>query len=196
MELVTVRAIISIPDKEIVPPPDLFLHQSVLHGQAHVARVLVHALRLIEATDFIDETARLWAAVYLHDIARMHDGRSSSHGKDAWLRLATLPQVEALFCRGGIKEEDYPAIKFAVTVHCSGEPLQSDPYYRLAALLKDADGLDRVRLGDLNPDMLRYDQSRSMVGFAQRLFDGTNRELKPGPDYFGRLWPEVMRLLG
>jgi hypothetical protein len=196
MDLATIRAIISIPDKDIVPAPDLFLHRSVLHGQAHVARVLVHALRLIEATGFIDETARLWAAVYLHDLARMHDGRSRSHGKDAWLRLGTLPQVEALFGRGGVREEDYPAIQFAVTTHSAGEPLESDPHCRLAALLKDADGLDRVRLGDLDPGMLRCEPARSMVGFAQGLYDATNGDLEPGPDYFGRLWPEVMRLLG
>lgn len=30
--------------------PELFLHRSTLHGQAHVGRVMVHALRLIEAT--------------------------------------------------------------------------------------------------------------------------------------------------
>lgn len=195
MDLDAVRAIISAPNEEMVPPPGLFLHPSTLHGQAHVARVLIHALRLIEATGFVEETPRLWAAVYLNDIARKHDGRCSVHGKNAWLLLAALPAVQALFRLGGVRDEDYPAIEYAVTIHSSGEPLPPDPYYRLGTLLKDADGLDRVRLGDLNPKMLRHNQARSMVGFAQRLFDETNWKLKTDPDYYGRLWPEVTRLL-
>jgi len=106
-----------------------------------------------------------------------------------------LPKVDALFHLGGVLNEDYPAIEYAVTIHSSGEPSPSDPYYGLGTLLKDADGLDRVRLGDLNPNMLRHDQARSMVGFAQRLFDETNWEINIGPNYFGQLWREVIQLL-
>jgi len=93
-----------------------------------------------------------------------------------------------------MRAEDYPAIAFAVTVHCDGEPVPADPHYRLAALLKDADGLDRVRLGDLDPRRLRHDQARSMVPFAQALFEATDGVLVPGRGYFSRLWPEAMRL--
>jgi hypothetical protein len=65
----------------------------------------------------------------------------------------------------------------------------------LTALLKDADGLDRVRLGDLDPRYLRHEQARSMVGFAERLYAHTEGSLRPSPDYFARLWPAVLRLL-
>jgi hypothetical protein len=34
-----------------------------------------------------------------------------------------------------------------------------------------------------------------MVAFAHRLHDETNDAIKPGPDYFARLWPEVRRML-
>jgi hypothetical protein len=179
----------------MVPPQELFLHRSYLHGQAHVARVLVHALRLIEATNAADEAPRLWAAVYLHDIARLHDGGCKRHGADAWARLTSLPDTQALLDRGGVRPEDHPAIEAAVTRHCKGEPSPGEPHYRLMALLKDADGLDRVRLGDLRPEWLRHDEARTMVGFAQRLFSETYRQVETGPNYFGRLWPEVQRLL-
>jgi len=191
MSLDRVRNLVPLSDNEMVPPPELFLHRSYLRGQAHVARVLVHALRLIEAVGAEEETSRLWAAVYLHDIARRHDGGCRRHGADAWARLASLPDVRALFTRGGVRPEDHPAIEAAVTRHCDGEPSRGEPHYRLMALLKDADGLDRVRLGDLKPQWLRHDAARTMVAFAQRLYDETNDALKPGPDYFGRLWPEV-----
>jgi hypothetical protein len=195
MNLDDVRALIPLPDVDMVPPPELFLHRSYLHGQAHVARVLVHALRLIEATGAEVEAVRLWAAVYLHDVARRHDGACRRHGADAWARLASLPETRALLARGGVRPEDHPAIEAAVTRHCNGEPSPGEPHYRLMALLKDADGLDRVRLGDLRPEWLRHDQARTMVDFAQRLFHETYRQLEIGPDYFGRLWPEVQRLL-
>ena len=194
MTLEAVRAIVPLPDEDMVPPPELFLHHSYVHGQAHVARVLVHALRLVAATGAVRETTRLWAAVYLHDIARRHDGGCKRHGADAWARVAELPDVRALFLRGGVRAEDDPAIRAAVTRHCDGEPRRGEPHYRLMALLKDADGLDRVRLGDLEPEWLRHDEARTMVAFAQRLHDETNYAIKPGPNYFARLWPHALRL--
>ncbi len=195
MSLEDVRALATVPDKELVPPPELFWHKSLLHGQAHVARVLVHAFRLVEATGFIREMPRLWAAVYLHDIARRHDGRSARHGADAWARLADLPDVRALFARGGVRDEDYPAIQAAVTCHSAGEPEPTDSFWQLTALLKDADGLDRVRLGDLDPARLRHPEAREMVRFAERLYRETDGRIPPSRDYFARLWPKVVRIL-
>jgi len=74
MSLERIRGLIPVSDADLVPSPRLYLHKSYLHGQDHVARVMVHALRLVDATDAGEEAARLWAAVYLHDIARRHDG--------------------------------------------------------------------------------------------------------------------------
>jgi hypothetical protein len=81
---------IALPLARLVPPPELFAHPSTLHGQAYVARVMVHAFRLIAATGWSDEAPRLWSAVYLHDIARTHDGRCHRHGGDAMTRFADL----------------------------------------------------------------------------------------------------------
>jgi len=87
MDLAAIRKLVTVPDGERVPLPSLFLHRSHLHGQAHVARVVVHGLRLVQATDCPEEAPRLWAAAYLHDIARRHDGGCRRHGRDAWERL-------------------------------------------------------------------------------------------------------------
>lgn len=196
LSLSAVRALIPVSDEDLLPPPSLFLHHSELHGQVHVGRVMVHALRLVAAAGLVDEAPRLWAAVYLHDIARTHDGRSPSHGADAWARLATLPAVQALLALGGVRDTDGPAIEYAVTVHSCGEPNPSDPHYRLGALLKDADALDRVRLNDLKVRMLRHGQARAMVPFAQRLYDETDRALRPGPSCFAQIWAGAMRIIG
>ena len=66
---------------------------------------------------------------------------------------------------------------------------------RLTAIIKDADGLDRVRLGDLNPRHLRFPVYRALVPFAEALYKETNAALNPGPDYFATMWPVAQRLL-
>ena len=146
------------------------LHASTLHGQAHVSRVMIHAFRLIAAAGWIEEAPRLWASVYLHDLARTHDGLCYRHGGDAMKKFETLPHLRTFFARGGVREEDYAAIRTAVTHHSLPKELAREhPHWRLTSLLKDADGLDRVRLGDLDPRYLRNLQAHAMITFAQTL---------------------------
>ena len=185
---------IALPVASLVPPPELFAHPSTLHGQAHVARVMVHAFRLLAATGWTEETPRLWAAVYLHDIARTHDGVCCRHGGDAMIKFEALPAVRDLFARGGVTTGDYAQIRTAVVHHCMPRELdRTHPHWRLTSLLKDADGLDRVRLGDLDSRYLRNPHAREMVAFAQALFLETNGLVLAGNHHFAELWPEAAR---
>lgn len=195
MTLEQVRALVSVPDEEMLPPPDLFLHASVIHGPTHVGRVMIHALRLIEATGLAEETPRLWAAVYLHDIARAGDGWEPGHGPRAAQRLASLPKLLELFQRGGVADSDYPAIREAVTRHSRGEAIAGEEHVRLIELLKDADALDRVRIEDLDPRYLRTPAARTMVDFAERLYRETRRHTPQPRDHFAWIWAEARRLI-
>ena len=187
---------IALPWEELVPVPALFSHESTLHGQAHVGRVLVHAFRLIEATGWAEEAPRLWAAVYLHDLARTHDGVCHRHGADAMNRFDTMPAWRVLFSRGGVSDADYPAIRTAVIHHSVPREIDpAHPHWRLTSLLKDADGLDRVRLGDLDPRYLRHPTSRGMIGFAEALFLKTNGKIGTGRGHFASLRQEAIHLL-
>lgn len=187
---------IALPLAELVPAPGLFTHASTLHGQSHVARVMVHAFRLIAATGWSEEAPRLWAAVYLRDLARTHDGVCRRHGGDAMKKFATLPQVRELFERGGVHQDDYPMMGTAVVHHCLPQELdRSHAHWRLTSLLKDADGLDRVRLGDLDPRYLRNPEAKDMVGFAQALYETTDGIVPNGIDHFAVLWPDATRIL-
>src|SRR5580704_15155767 len=163
---------IALPLDSLVPAVELFAHPSTLHGQAHVSRVMVHAFRLLEATGWSEEAPRLWAAVYLHDIARTHDGRCSRHGADAMKRLETLPQVRELFSQGGVQDSDYGQIHTAVVHHSLPNEL------------------------DLDPRRLRNPQAREMIAFAEALFEETDGIVPVGPAHFTALWPEATRLLG
>ena len=186
---------IPLPLASLVPAPELFTHASRLHGQAHVSRVMVHAFRLLEAPGWSQEAPRLWAAVYLHDIARTHDGVCHRHGGDAMKKLETLPHLRDLIGSGGVQDSDYALIHTAVVHHSLPKELDRDhPHWRLTSLLKDADGLDRVRLGDLDPRYLRNPQAPEMVAFAEALFRETNGFVPVGSAHFEALWPEAMRL--
>lgn len=106
-----------------------------------------------------------------------------------------MPELRELFAAGGVTEDDYEAIKVAVSNHCLPEELPREhPHWRLMALLKDSDGLDRVRLGDLNPAYLRFDVSCELIGFAQALYDSTQCSVETGPAYMSRIWPIAQKL--
>lgn len=187
---------IALPLASLVPTPELFTHASTLHGQAHVARVMVHAFRLLAATGWIEEAPRLWAAVYLHDLARTHDGVCYRHGTDAMQKFETLPALRRLFAEGGVTESDYEQIQTAVVHHCRRDEIdRAHPHWRLTSLLKDADGLDRVRLGDLDPGYLRHPQTLEMITFADVLFSETDGRVPPGSDHFTALWVQATRIL-
>ncbi len=189
------RALHRLEPWELAPTPGLFSHRSTLHGQAHVARVMVHAFRLLEATGLQIEASRLWAAVYLHDLARTHDGRCLRHGADAWVKLQRSPAVGERLRRAGVTDEDLETIETAVTHHCQPDELpRAHPHWRLTSLLKDADGLDRVRLGDLDANCLRHPASATMVNFASCLFEETDGRLPLGPGHFEALWSEALRI--
>ena len=187
---------IALPIGSLVPLPELFTHASTLHGQGHVARVMVHAFRLLAATGWAEEAPRLWAAVYLHDIARTHDGRCYRHGADAMAKFETRPELRSLFTQGGVAGDDYVQIHTAVVHHCRLQELdRAHPHWRLTSLLKDADGLDRVRLGDLDPQYLRNPEAREMVGFAEKLFSETTGKISVGDGHFEAVWSEAAKVL-
>jgi hypothetical protein len=187
---------IALPLDSLIPLPELFTHASTLHGQAHVARVMVHAFRLIAATGWAEEAPRLWAAVYLHDIARTHDGHCYRHGGDAMKKFETLPELHGLFAQGGVADGDYAEIRTAVVQHClPNEMNRAHPHWRLTSLLKDADGLDRVRLGDLDPRYLRNPEAREMVAFAERLFNQTDGRIPAGIGHFDAAWCKAAEIL-
>jgi len=183
----------------LIPTPELFVHPSYIHGQRHVARVMIHAFRLIEATGWTHLATRLWGAVFLHDLSRTHDGRCLRHGADAVERWRTSSMLADALATRGLHFADEPGVQRAVTLHCKPNDLEPDPGepdWPLVALLKDADGLDRVRLGDLNPSYLRLPASAPMVHFAQQLHDDTHWSIPEGPELFDALLDAAGRIAG
>lgn len=111
-----------------------------------------------------------WAAD-LHDIGRIDDGKDSGHGARAadWI----LANLTADHAETGAFNRDIDHIAELCRWH---EPRdQRIPRLSLELMiLKDADALDRARLGDLDPGRLRLASAHRLVAPAARLERATN----------------------
>jgi hypothetical protein len=76
------------------------------------------------------------------------------------------PELVSRLWFSGLDRGSETQIRTAVVHHC--QPLELDrahPHWRLTSLLKDADGLDRVRLGELDQRYLRNPEAVQMSWF-------------------------------
>lgn len=150
------------------------LYQSHVHGLGHIERTMVHGAMCAQAEGLDDvDTALLMDMCSYHDTGRESDWLDNAHGYRSSLKLEQLT---------GRKGEELKIMMAGVEAHSIGDkymedvlkkhaPADMDRARRLAELLKDADGLDRVRIRDLNPRYLRREASRRRAAFAQLLFD-------------------------
>ena len=155
------------------PQPGWFAHDPYgIHGIAHVARVLVWADFITQAV--IDEGRDVdidivrWAAV-LHDVGRLDDDLDPGHGG----RSAAWIEANRGLMGEGLDERQLQALQEVCSRHMQADA--SIPVMTIELIcLKDADGLDRVRLGDLNPMYLRTPHAREAIDRARKLMEWTS----------------------
>ena len=166
---------------------DWFRRFSSLHGVTHTQRVHVHAQRLLEHLAWSEADRELvLRAALLHDIGRFGDGVEPGHG------ASSVERAEAQGLLAHLGAEDAAVVRFAMLRHSlrDGEApglaaelaASDDPACRLAEperalrvlwLLKDADALDRIRLGFgecADPRQLRYEATVKLIPFAAALY--------------------------
>ena len=158
--------------------PGWFERPSSIHGISHVRRVLIHAQAIASARDIDpDWFESLVLAAAWHDIGRKHDGREPEHGPNSVAKAKALglghgvdPLVltRTFFAMEWHSVSDYHALDHAATVDPKARP-EIGTMLRVLWLLKDADGLDRVRIQDLDPSQLRYEESLKFVDRAWEL---------------------------
>ena len=149
------------------------LYKSHIHGSGHIHRVLFFAAVIGWMEDLDEAMVRQYfrAASY-HDVGRTFDGYDLYHGARSALRLEALT---------GQTGENLGELKAAVTAHArpdsdmetilrSFHPADLDRTRELTRLLKDADNLDRTRLGDLKTKFLRHESAKALGEFAWRVF--------------------------
>ena len=145
-----------------------------IHGVKHAWRVLFHTLMICElcALPAPDRELLVSAALY-HDIGRENDGLCYVHGRRSVEKMAALNLAPA-------DPTDFATMEFMVAYHCIDdrqakaelEKVDSAARartWRLFGVLKDADGLDRVRVNDLDVRYLRNPQSMRLAGLAHEL---------------------------
>lgn len=158
------------PDKFILRE-HYFDFNSVLHGAGHTYRVMCNSLVLGKRLKFYRESRLALCAAFIHDMARKHDGKCTMHG--VWAAEAKLPLFRDLFLSVGVMPNEIEEIAMAVTNHSLPEELLSfHDYFVTTAILKDADALDRIRLGEnnLKPDFLRFGESLELIPVSERLY--------------------------
>ncbi len=153
---------------------DYFERPRSIHGVKHAYRVLFHTLILCKLCKMPEPDKELLVlAALFHDIGREHDGVCFKHGKRSVEKMVALDLAP--------KDREAAAIsEFIITYHCIGDSqAESDLHaiptafrnraWRLFNILKDADGLDRVRIGDLDVNFLRNPESARLSQLANEL---------------------------
>ena len=136
-----------------------------IHGIGHIYRTMTACALLGERLQKPRVGLLAFCGAYIHDLARIHDWADPAHGKRAIDRF--FHRFDALWDRYELTEKERQFVRDAVTQHSTDEWMQADDEgYDVMAILKDADALDRCRLGDggLDPHFLRYPQSRELIG--------------------------------
>ena len=157
---------------------DFSLPDSPIHTMPHCARVLLLALAVARREGFAETEALAHAAIF-HDTRRRDDGRDTGHG---WRAAAYYTN----FCDGRADIDYSPLAAALMAWHDQPDVDGIEGVSRLSGgapawlmayrIFKDADALDRVRLGDLNPAMLRTRSARAMVDFAETLYRESGAE--------------------
>jgi uncharacterized protein len=151
------------------PRREWYLHDPAgIHGLGHAARVLVWAnivaTWMREQGGTVDVEVVRWAAT-LHDVRRLDDGKDPLHGERAaeWVRANSDTLKPAL------SEGQLDRLVYCCAWHVPNDDDAPVLTPELIAL-KDGDGLDRVRLGDLKSDFLRTSRAKSLCASATLLF--------------------------
>ena len=141
-----------------------------IHGVGHVTRVLIWSAILadrITMQSAIRHEELLWAAS-THDVGRLDDGTDRGHGtrSAAWITGCLVEK------RPAARDVDIGFVAELSTWH----EIPDHEIRRMSLellILKDADGLDRVRIHDLDVRRQRTQHAARLESAAQRLLDQT-----------------------
>jgi HD superfamily phosphodiesterase len=154
---------------------------------SHTQRVHIHAQRLLGLLDWSAADAELALhAVLWHDIGREGDAVEPGHGAASAARAdelgltAALAQADAAVVRFAIQRHslhDRGAAQLARELAGSADKArrlaEPERALRVLWLLKDADALDRVRLGwgdCADKRQLRHRETIALIPFASALY--------------------------
>jgi len=148
-----------------------------IHALGHTKRVLLLSLIIsyLEKYSEEDRTLLCLSAIY-HDIGRKNDGYDPDHGIASYDKLINEKLLNLT------NHQDQEVLRFLVQNHAIPDQsaykklnryqlIDVDRTLRLYDAFKDADGLDRVRIRDLNPEYLRTKSAHRLLLAAHQLYN-------------------------
>lgn len=156
---------------------ELMRNKTNLHGINHIVRVLFNAYAIITMEDVNEQNKKIIVeAAKLHDIGRKHDGEDEEHGNLSAIKARKILETK------GFSTEEINAICFIIKEHSlprykNNEDIENLPaeikerYQYCLNILKDADKLDRVRIGDLDLKRLTTDSAKRLVEVSKDVFE-------------------------
>ncbi|MEN6325517.1 MAG: HD domain-containing protein [Syntrophomonas sp.] len=155
---------------------DWFHNPQGIHALGHTKRVLLLSLIICFLENFNkrDQAILGFASIY-HDIGRKNDGYDPDHGLASYSKLVN----EQLIKLDDFHENEI--LKFLIQNHAIPDQsaykkinrynlMNVERTLKLYDAFKDADGLDRVRLKDLNPEYLRTGSAQRLILAAHQLY--------------------------
>lgn len=165
---------------------NLFFDSKGIHGLLHMKRVLIHVISLSLEMDLDDtEKNMLINAALYHDIGRDNDYKDDLHGKKSWEKVIEKDIWNDIEQKYELYDTEKAVVQFIIENHCLDDQMvwenlnksnfniySKEEVKKLMSIFKDADGLDRVRLGDLKISFLRTEAAKKRYMFAQDLLNG------------------------
>lgn len=150
-----------------------YLYKSMVHGRDHIERVMLFgALIAMQQELNAADTKLLLVACSYHDIGRVNDSWDPEHGMRSARKLKRINLK--------LSENEVRLIQAVIAAHslddkkiyeCMDifEVADRERCVLIFKCLKDADGLDRVRINDLNEKYLRFGKSKRIAKFAMKI---------------------------
>lgn len=154
---------------------DLFIEPEGIHGIHHAERVMYLALNISKLEKYSESDMNiLIEASKFHDIGRTHNGVCLIHG------MHSNEKIDKYNLLNGFSIEDENILKYVIHNHCIQDKYtkknidkfrisDKERAIRLLMAFKDSDGLDRVRIGDLDSNYLRTKSSKKLINVAEKL---------------------------
>ena len=162
------------------PNIDAFYQGSVHHGIDHNLRVSILSAFIGIESELSEEDFKIIidGALY-HDIGRIDDNEDSNHG------LRAIEKLDSLNL--GYDKNEIKILKFIIESHCVDDKkvqevlkkynfsdLEKKRALTLEKILKDADALDLTRMRAVDPDKLRTETAKKLLGAACELVANIN----------------------
>lgn len=158
----------------IYPSSVIDLYPKGIHGIEHSYRVYLLIQKLCDKTAISQaERLQLEYCAFFHDIGRVNDFVDDTHGIRSYEKLKNYNFL-------GLNKFNNPLVQYIIENHCLNDEkaiynLKHYKFYStqraefLLLLFKDADGLDRIRLGDFEKKYLRNASAEELIDFARKI---------------------------